>query len=433
MIDILILSSIVKERNRLYRCLSDYINKSVSEACMIPQINLQSGELNEIRHQNKPDIVILSKECGTEDLIFVKKIWKDLKIIKECDQQSDRFEELEQWIRLGVDDYFDTGHDSKTFFLKLLLLIKKVEKTTKAKIISCSAGKGGQGVTTLAAGIGDAISKRNYKVLLIDFDFQTQDLSRFLQIRPYYNEQLHNLLSGELSIVQKNVEEALRPVADQQNLLCLTPCSEENLYTVNQQFRTQRLFALFEHFSEMFDFIVIDMATKTFHLRNLINKLTSFFFVPVANDPASLYPGLSYVEHLKTLAAPDSRILLAINKVFSTGLSQKLIKKEISSVNSEFADILKYEIPYSKAGVFWPGSERTIYSQGDKLLCKKIDNFLDVITNKKQNPVVCRQANPVIRKKKINLPFFQKEQVVHEQQLPLLLPRIVPDEKILVN
>ena len=71
------------------------------------------------------------------------------------------------------------------------------EAWSQAQLILVDAGKGGLCVTSVVAGLGDALAAHGKRVLTIDLDMETQDLSRFLQTRPFVNENLQLLLEEQ--------------------------------------------------------------------------------------------------------------------------------------------------------------------------------------------------------------------------------------------
>ena len=69
------------------------------------------------------------------------------------------------------------------------------------------------------------------RVILVDLDFETQDLSRFIQARPYINENLQTLIDQTAPVTSDTVKECLTKVwLDEPNLEVLAPFPETSVF-----------------------------------------------------------------------------------------------------------------------------------------------------------------------------------------------------------
>lgn len=83
--------------------------------------------------------------------------------------------------------------------VKFLSLLNKVVSVNMARIISVLSGKGGVGKTTLVSNLGAALAKKGKRVIILDGNVTTPNLSLHLGI-PFYPITLHDVLEKRIPI-----------------------------------------------------------------------------------------------------------------------------------------------------------------------------------------------------------------------------------------
>ena len=147
----------------------------------------------------------------------------------------------------------------------------------KTRIISFSNHKGGQSKTSSTVSVGSNLSRRGYKVLLIDLDAQANLTNSLLEGN--HEENLYTAMTGRSKLPILPVSETLYVVPASLELAML------DLELASAIARERILADLLEPIKDMFDFIfhihlnsklaaLYDIATEDFHL-----AFNSFSFV----------------------------------------------------------------------------------------------------------------------------------------------------------
>jgi len=263
MIDILVVDTSAEQRARL----CDRILALQSEVTRLthaaPQVSLRPAAPQELAYLKQPDFVILGKGFLTEDLVqiaSVKKSFPESHIIAEVSKDLASFAVAEQMVRLGVDDMLSDEISAPDFFRKMILLGKKERTDSSGKLIVVDSGKGGTGVTTMVAALGEVLRSHGKRVCLIDLDTETQDLTRFLQVRPTVNENLSAVLEQGKAIVKECVDQILVSIDGDSDLNIVTP-PVFDLMTHDPRSQMIRTFlAVLEQLDTSFDVVIIDVA-----------------------------------------------------------------------------------------------------------------------------------------------------------------------------
>jgi MinD-like ATPase involved in chromosome partitioning or flagellar assembly len=265
---------------------------------------------------------------------------------------------------MGADDVWPHDAAPAEFLRKLVLLSRKVQKAKSGKLIVVDGGKGGVGVTSVAAGVAEALFAAGKRVLLVDLDSQTQDLSRFLQTKPFVNENLQLLLEQGRPVTQESVEQATAPIwQGESGFSCMTPVSEqEGLLDPRSSF--PRVFMnVLEVVDSLYDCVVVDLAsTQGALLRTLYRVADRVVFV-VNGDPAALYSSVDRLSRIRGAIAPDTQILVVENGTARAGLSHALLHQEFCrAARLSPEEWLEGGLPYCRQGARWPASGGTLTS-----------------------------------------------------------------------
>lgn len=120
----------------------------------------------------------------------------------------------------------------------------------KTRIISFSNHKGGQSKTSSTVSVGSNLSRRGYKVLLIDLDAQCNLTNSLLEGN--YEENLYTAMTGRSKLPILSVSETLYVVPASLELAML------DLELASAIARERILADLLEPIKDMFDFIFLD-------------------------------------------------------------------------------------------------------------------------------------------------------------------------------
>lgn len=369
MITIAVVDLSADSRSRLVEQIGGYLRESTLALTVLPRVNLKPVTLQELQFMAAPEVCILGSELASRSIMeiaAVKKIFPETSILVEVPGSGEDFALLEQLARLGADDTFSGYTTAPEFFKKVILLTRRVMKQRSGTMILVDGGKGGVGVTTVAAGLAEALVDQKKRVCLIDFDFETQDLSRFLQTRPFVNENLHLLLSQSRPVVSETVEQCLvRLWADEERFSVMPPSPEMDEVYDPRSGVIRTILSILETLDVTFDCVVIDAGSIRGALRQTLYRVVDKVVFVANNDPATLYSSVDRVSRMMGIMGPAGQVILAENGSTSHGLPSKLFRAEFARATKLSDEAwLSSEIPWCKSGARWPGSGGTIFSQG---------------------------------------------------------------------
>ncbi len=381
MLKIAVIDHSAESRNRILEKLNQFLQSDSLELEIVPRINLQPYSIEEIRFKSAPEIIILGDELLVKDptkLSNIRKLLPDTPIIIKINKQLESLASVEQFARMGADDTISDSTTAGEFLRKVILLARRADKTKSGKLIVVDGGKGGVGVTTIAAGLAEALVAQNKKVALLDFDFETQDLSRFLQTRPFINENLQMLLDRTRPVTQEFVEQCLVKVwSDVDTFYCMPPVAEsEDLYDMRALYG-RTLISILEILDASFDYIVVDVGAARGGILKALYRVADKVLFVVNNDPASLYASVDKILKMRGLITPTAQLKVIENTLLSSGLPNKFMRAEfLRAAKLDINDWCSKGINYSKNGQKWPASGSSIYGQGGNAIVSALSSAL---------------------------------------------------------
>lgn len=203
--------------------------------------------------------------------------------------------------------------------------------------------------------------------LIIDGDSETQDLSRFLQARPYVNENLQLLLEGQKPLSKEFVEQCYVKVwQDNPHLFCM-PAMPNHDAIFHAPSKVLRQFLLvFETLDQIFDTIIVDMGSMAGMFQRALYRSADGVVFVLNDDPASLYGSVERLSVIREVLQPDANVKVVDNAPRG-GLSRRVLIREFSraaQLNNE--QWSSSSLHFSKQGMRWPGSGATLVSLGNK-------------------------------------------------------------------
>ena len=229
MLQLLIIDTSATERNRLHEYVNQQLCANINGLDLVPKISVEVSDLSEAKYKTTPDICLVGRNLALKNPGELKKVrerWPRAALIAKLSQLSDGISALESLARIGIDDLVTSNTTPTEFLAKILIHSRRQKSEQKGQMIMLESGKGGQGVTSVTAALAELLARSGDKVLMVDFDSATQDLSRFLHVRPFFNENLSDLLTEKRSLTKESVGECISAVQDSENLFCLTPAQE---------------------------------------------------------------------------------------------------------------------------------------------------------------------------------------------------------------
>lgn len=384
MLNIYVLDITAESRNRIIQEINNFLRHDLPDNFLIPRINLKPIALNEVKFHAAPDVCIVGSDFVSMELSELgnlRKILPDTAIVVKTKPSLENISIFEQFARMGVDDTFSENITALDFFKKIILLAKRRVKARTGQLIVVDSAKGGQGTTSIVAAIGEVLLEQGKKVLLVDLDSETQDLSRFLQVKPFVNENLQLLVDQQRPISDETVMQCVLPVwQNEENLYCMPPISDsEGIYDPRSN-HAKIFLSIYDALDQLFDYVIVDAASIKGAVARTIYRIADKIICLVNNDPASLYSATQKIQRIRANMSPNAKLKVMECAPYRHALPSNLVRSEISrAAKVDASDWLPQVIPYCVHASRWPGSGNTIFSTGSRGLVKAITANLEAL------------------------------------------------------
>lgn len=372
-------------RQELCTRYQSYVRQQFEQFPLLPTYSIQPFAPNELSFNGTPDIFIVGPELVRADILEVSRLralYPQTTIFVAVDDDLSSLSSIEQLARLGADDVLLSHMAAEDFVRKLVLLSRKRPIESHGSLIVVDGAKGGVGVTTVTAAIGEALAVQGHSVALIDGDFESQDLSRFLQSRPFINENLRLLLDEQRPVTKEFVDHCtVRMWAELPNLSVVPPPPEaDDLWAPST--RQARIFTQFlEILQNSNRYIVVDLAALRGLFRDVLYRAADTLLCVVNNDPASLFASLDRVERIRRGAGAEARLSLVENGSFGIGVSNDLLRTEFArAAHLDDSSWMPCTIPFCTKGAAWPASGGTLLSVASGKTAKSLQKIVAALS-----------------------------------------------------
>ena len=438
MITIFVADTSAHARNRLVITLENHFKDQASELQFLPRFHIKPITLEELKFNSAPEILLVGPELLASDMVEVARIRKELPntIILACPApQLTNLSSVEHLVRLGVDDICPFDSSSAEFVRKLIIASRRRSVRRAGILVVVDSSKGGVGVTSITAGLADSLSAREKKVCLIDLDAHSQDLSRFLQARPFLNENLQLLVENRRPISEEHVEQCISEVATSSSIIRCVPPPPENddLYNPSSSY-PRTLLSVIEVLDSLHDYVLVDVGSAVPAVKRLLHRVADFVVFVTSNDPACVFSAVDALARVSASLNPEAKLLIVENAAQSHGLKEEFLRDNVLAAAKLSKECwIKRAFPFARNAALWPASGSTLYSLGSRelkrsfdLLVKKLgiesietgDN-VGSFTQRFLAAMRASRSKPVLRQtptQSINLPLD------HTSQLQLSLP-----------
>jgi MinD-like ATPase involved in chromosome partitioning or flagellar assembly len=366
MLRIAIIELNAEGRSRLNDHIQNLINSEVREIELLPRISIIPALFEEIGLIGCPDIVIVGPGVVERDVSIIRNIREQSpssSILALLLSGMQTLALVEQVARMGADDTITEKTSADELFRKIVLLSRRTPKKDGGKLVLVDSGKGGLGVTTIAAGLGEALLDCGKKVSLIDLDSDSQDLSRFLQTRPYINEPLQLLLEQKRPATEEMVRQALVNVwADEYNLLCMPPAPDEDRNADMRAIHARVWVSILELVETMSDVTIVDVGNARGPVLRTLYRVADAVIFVVSNDPASIFAAADKVVKARGWMSADSELFIVNNSPNPNGLSTSILTEELCAATKIKPEMFIADLGYDAAAAKWPASGSTPFA-----------------------------------------------------------------------
>ncbi len=198
---------------------------------------------------------------------------------------------------------------------------KESAKRPKGRVVCFMPAQGGNGASTVALHVADAVSREiDKKVLLIDFDFHSGTVAFRLRLKPEF--------TFADAVSRTEIIDELWPsiVCSWNGLDVLAPPSSSNEVPAD---RLNKLGDVFESASHLYPCVVIDLPNALFTSCQEVLKLADVVYLVSTSEVMSLHLARRRINQLMQLNIPTERIKLVVNRV---GSKRGLETSDISKV-----------------------------------------------------------------------------------------------------
>jgi MinD-like ATPase involved in chromosome partitioning or flagellar assembly len=383
MLKVFVLEVTADARQRILDELQVALRAPGADLSLLPRVDLRPVSRQELRFQEEPDVLVVGDGITREypaDLAELRKQYPNLGIMVRLPREQADLATIEQLARLGVDDTLIAAADGHEVMRKLVILGRRRRKQKPGQFIVVDGGKGGVGTTSISAAVAEALALAGKKVVLVDFDCESQDLSRYLQAAPFVNENLQLLLDQQRPLTEEFALQCVGQVFDlgKGSLACVAPPPEtETLYSSGASY-SRVYISFFELLDSKFDAVVVDAGSaRGAILKTLYRVADSLVFV-LSNDPACLYSAAERLTRFRGLLSPQANLVPVLNAVQKQGLAPDILKKEFSeAVGVPVESWSAFDVPEHLEASRWPGSGGTLYDLGHSKVRRAISSIVE--------------------------------------------------------
>jgi MinD-like ATPase involved in chromosome partitioning or flagellar assembly len=359
-----IVETTAEGRKRLAETVTTWIRSSGGE--YLPNCSIRSFRPDELRFQAGIDVVFFGPDMIAADAARLRQLCKAIprvSFIAVTDDRSAALGIVEQLARIGVDDLIRINDSAETATRRLLLLQRRTESLPLGELWLVQSGKGGSGVTSIATALADGFHRTGKKVCLVDLDVESQDLTRFLLIKPAVNESLDLVLHGQRAPVKEAVLECIRPIwSDVEGFSLVPPPSSDVFASADDHGAIRAFQQIVETIRSVFDLVIVDGAQPSHTLRKLFAGTTHRLIEVVTNDPAALPAAALRLSRGRGMVSENCQVTVVVNSIDQSGLHARDVEAGLGTVRGLPESVGFIANRYSRSGRAWPASGGTFWS-----------------------------------------------------------------------
>ena len=370
MIELGIIDLSADGRRRIASLIEKWTWASPDSRVLTPRVSLTLLSPEETRFSGALDVCVIGPELIGCDAAFIHTIRQQLPgklILCVLTHKIYSFGLVEQLGRLGVDDVLLDTASSDEFFRRLVLLQRRLSHKKKGRLVVVGASRGGVGCTFLAASLAEGFLNAEKRVCVVDCDVISQDLARFLQVKPHVSEPLRLLLEQQRVVTSETVAECCAEVwSDEPNIVCVPPAAGQDETIFASPRATRTLAAILEVLQTQYDVVVVDTASLPVLTTSALYQICDEAVFVANRDPGGAFAHRQELLLISGCARPDAHITVAINDNSVATASLSLLRREALCVPGR--ETRQVFIPRTPKASRWPCSGATPYQFLDRFV-----------------------------------------------------------------
>ncbi len=322
----------------------------------LPTISLRGCSYNEALTVKEAEIAIISSEVSRIDGTNLKLLRSSMPdALMAAIVRDDDFVLIDKLLHQGIDEILELNITITSIFKLIFKLQQRSNQPTSGKLILVDSPKGGVGVTTITAALGDFLSGEGHKVALVDLDHETQDLSRFLGVPQILNDNLSLLLNGNKPLLSEFINDCCTPIWQSSSII--TPPPGE---TLNSPTALRRLNDIIDRLTDLYEYVIVDCASHDIATLRPLYQRADQILLTLSADHSLFHATLEKVRKLSQEPHLRAGISILENNYTIPSISSRFFRSELSRYS--FTKHCKWSpdpIPFSPSARCWPGSKQT--------------------------------------------------------------------------
>jgi MinD-like ATPase involved in chromosome partitioning or flagellar assembly len=444
MFEIKVLDISAESRSKLAEKIRKQLVEAGAQFEFIPQATVEPLSIEELKFKKAPTFCVIGPEILSSHLELIEEIHASYNQAEIFGAADLSLSEIERAARFGVDDIFSISSLPKELVKRLIFLSRKDDRRSLGQLYLVMGAKGGVGVTSITAALGEALHEHEEEeVVLVDLDFETQDLARFMRARPFVSDALSTLLEKRAAALSDEVEELLVKIWSESEDLKLLPSPPppiDKLASFQPSFDS--LYELFQKLDKKNRILIIDAGCASGNLLEGLIRIADKIIFVVSNDATALFASIDKLKTVSSLASSSAEIFGLEVASRPGGLNSRDIKREFREyLKSQNFTWSEAKINWSLAASHWPGSGETIFSIAGQKIKKSLNTLVcelkpELSKVKKVSYISTKEKKDskskewlltcLSRSKKRLLALFEKDSQISNNQLTLTDSRETP-------
>jgi MinD-like ATPase involved in chromosome partitioning or flagellar assembly len=375
-----------KERERLQDLVTRMVSSESAYKYLQERVDVTACAVTDWSFPQAPDAIFVGKGLvseGHEALHSLRRTYKQALILAEVEDAS--VERLQDALASGAGNVFSESDPDHVLLKNIVVGLERARPRKRATLLVVDGGKGGIGCTTVAAGIAATLAERGLDVGLLDMDYESQDLTRYLAVKPFMNEPLDLLLAGVVRSGLEPVSQSVSPVDGFETLSVAAPAARyENLLRGDLGVWS-RMKEFLEVVNSLKDVLILDVSTLPRYVARKFYEVSDGVVYVVSLNPATVHSALARIRSVVGDNSDFFEITLACVEPPSHRLRVGEVQREFArQITLGKAGWTTDVIPFDPRLAFWPGSSRNLlevcrprFARAMEALCMEVSLLPD--------------------------------------------------------
>lgn len=371
MLSVIVIETTGTGRTAITEEVAAMLHSVVNPTSFMAQVKLSSASPEELRFLTPPDLLILGTDLCTKEKDTLAALCKSFPKVTKLASINSHKEDLyliEELITLGIDEVHIGPWNPARLFATITKAARGRRERDGGRIITVVGTRGGLGTTTTAAALGCSATTAQDKVVLLDLDEESRSLSRFLRIRPLFNEPLELILQAAVPLREDTISQTQIAVEGFTEKLMVIPPARECGHFVDLHHPHARiLLNMLQTVHQSCDTLIIDSANARGTFLQGVLRISDVVVVAVTNDPALVPGAAEKLAFIIRSVSPQTGVVVANLCPTADGLPHRILIDEYQRLGlPENLTWLHRPIPYCSKAKRWPGSGYTPFTHAGK-------------------------------------------------------------------